>query len=413
MGSIITLTAVPQPAKPDQEKARPRNTMPDGRKRIRLDVGTDPETGKRIRKTFTGATLKECRAKRDAWLAEQAAASANADRPAPQSVAQWAETWLDVYGSSAGYSQNTTVATIVRRLIASLGGMPLRDVRQVHIQAFAQGVEGLSRSTVSKIKYTTQRVFAAALANGLIDRDPCAGVVWKHAGEGTHRFLEEWEIRLITLNHAAHHAGLWAMLMLYAGLRRGEALALRWSDIDLDTGVLHVHSGVHFEVNAPVIGAPKTANAVRDVPIFPPLAAALSSANRASEFVCTGAAGQQVTGSIWSSGWRAFNNTMTNILNGDTSAPVCPGRRSDRDAPGRKIFSVRAHDLRHTFASLLYDAGVDIKTAQKLLGHATPDITMRIYTHLSDMREAASVEKMSRHLAEMGHKWGTESQKSQ
>ena len=59
----------------------------------------------------------------------------------------------------------------------------------------------------------------------MISANPCAGVTWKHAGGGTHRFLDGWEISMITEHYAEHFAGMWAMLMLYAGLRRGEALA--------------------------------------------------------------------------------------------------------------------------------------------------------------------------------------------
>jgi integrase len=177
------------------------------------------------------------------------------------------------------------------------------------------------------------------------------------------------------------------MLMLYAGLRRGEALALRWEDIDGD--VIHVKQGVHFEDNAPVTGAPKTPAAVRDVPLFAPIREALATVPRTCAFVCTGAEGKPVTSSAWARGWVAFNHAM--------------------ERAAGQPFSVRAHDLRHTFASMLYDAGVDIKTAQKLLGHASPEITMQIYTHLSDAREASSIGKMEAYLSGMGHEMGHKS----
>ena len=381
MEKIIHLPSAPPAKKPP----RPKNTMPDGRKRVRLDVGTDPE-GKRIRKVFTGKTLKEAREKRDAWIAAQKSGQAAA---APKSVADWATTWRAVYGSSAGYSQNTTVAIDVRRLCAYMGAMRLSDVQQVHLQAYAQTVAGYSKSTVNKIRITTNRIFEAAVSNGFIQRNPCQGVRWQNAGEGSHRFLEPWEIQAVTLHYSEHHAGLWALLMLYAGLRRGEALALRWEDVDLAAGVIHIRQGVHFEANAPVSGAPKTPSAVRDVPIFPQLLEALGGAARPCAYVCTSADGKPVTSSAWSRGWAAWNHAM-------------------QRAAGR-LFDVRAHDLRHTFASLLYDAGVDLKTAQKLLGHASPEITMRIYTHLSKSRESASIAKMEAYLKNLGHELGHKS----
>jgi len=389
-----TITKLPvAPAAP--QKKKPRNAVPDGRKRVRALIGVDPETGKKIYKAFYGKTLRECNEKRDAFLAQREAAAVDPASDPAQPVAAWAERWLAVYGQSGGHSARTTRAQNVAKLSAALGDLPLRDVRQLHVQTFASGLAAYSKSTVLKIKQTTQQIFRAAVRNDLIRRDPTDGVVWQHAGEGTHRYLEAWEIRLITSSARQHHAGTWAMLMLYAGLRRGEALALRWEDVDLAGGVLHVRHGVHFEANAPVIGAPKTASAVRDVPLLPVLADHLRALPRRGEYICTGASGQQVTESIWSSGWRAYNNMLSNILAGDTSSPVAPGRRSDLDAADRPRVSIRAHDLRHTFASMLYDAGVDIKTAQRLLGHSSPEITMAIYTHLSEAKQSASLDKLA------------------
>lgn len=380
MAKIIQLVSPQLSENTQKRKVKAKNTLPDGRKRIRLDIGTDAD-GKRIRKTFTGKTLAECRQKRDAYLAAQKAAQAAAK---PQTVNAWATTWRAVYGASAGYSQNRTVEIDVRRLCAYMGGMKLDAVQQVHVQAYAQSVAHYAKSTVTKIKATTNRIFAAAVANGYILRNPCEGVRWTNAGEGTHRFIEPWEIATITAHWQEHHAGIWAMLMLYAGLRRGEALALRWEDIDGD--VIHVRQGVHFEDNTPVSGAPKTPAAVRDVPLLGPLREAIDAAPRTGQFVCLGASGQPVTSSIWASGWTAYNNAMSR-------------------AAGR-TFSVRAHDLRHTYASMLYDAGVDIKTAQKLLGHTSPELTMRIYTHLSDTREASSIGKIEAYFAGMGREMG-------
>ena len=376
MNKILHFT----PPAPASKPKRPKNALPDGRRRIRVDVGTDAD-GNRIRKAFTGKTLAECRAKRDAWLADQARQQ---ERAAPKSVRDWALTWRDVYGSGAGYSQNRTVEIDVRRLCEHLGALPLADVRQVHIQTYAQSVAHYAKSTVQKIKATTNRIFAAAVANGYILRNPCDGVRWQNAGEGTHRFLEPWEIATITAHWKDHHAGLWALLMLYAGLRRGEALALRWEDIAGNT--IHVRQGVHFEDNTPISGSPKTPAAVRDVPLLGPLRAALEAAPHVGQYICLGAAGQPVTSSIWASGWVAYCNAMSR-------------------AAGRP-FAVRAHDLRHTYASMLYDAGVDIKTAQKLLGHTSPELTMRIYTHLSEAREAASVGKLEAFFEGMGSEMG-------
>lgn len=367
-----------------------------GRKRIRVVIGTDPETGRKKCKNFTGATLKECRAKRDAWLAENAKSATDTS----QTLEAWTEEWLKAYGQTGGYSTKQTRQYLVTLINASLGDMPLDQIRQLHVQQFATSCSSYSKSQVSKIKYITQQIFRVAVRNDIISKDPSEGVDWQSQPAGTHRYLDKWEIDLITQNATVHHAGTWAMLMLYGGLRRGEALALRWEDVDFERNLIHISHGIHFEVNAPVLGSPKTKNAIRDVPLLPVLREHLMQLDRKCEFICTGAGGKPVTASMWASGWKAYNRTLTNILNGDTATAVSPGHRSDRDKPDRQIVSIRAHDLRHTYASLLYDAGVDIITAQHLLGHSTPDITMRIYTHLSERKKQASIDKLIEYLGQ-------------
>lgn len=394
----------------DTDTPRKKSTKtPPKRRCVRIDIGIDPITGKRIRKAFYGKTLKEARQKRDAYLAAQQKGTTLADRD--QTVAQWAATWADTYIGNVSVSTRYSYVNACEKLTEFMGAIRMRDVCEVDLQAFAVSVAQYKKSTVNKIKITVNAIFRRALANRIIDVDPTACVEWEHAGEGTHRYLSQSEIAMICDHWREHTAGIWAMVMLWAGLRRGEALALRWEDIDFSANVIHVRNGLHFEGNTPVIDTPKTPSSIRTVPILPPLRLALETVPHRSDYVCCSRSGALVTSSIWSSGWRAYNNTMSNILNGDTATPISPGRRSDKDDPDRKVFKIRSHDLRHTYASMLYDAGVDVKTAQKLLGHATPEITMRIYTHLSEMRQTISLDRMAAFSEQYlpGHQMGINS----
>lgn len=395
--------------KPAPKKEKPRNVRADGLRQVRLDMGVDPETGKRVRKSFYGKTLKEAEGKKQSFLREREEEAHKADAMIAQgidpalaetTVAAWIDNWLATYGQRGGYSVQTTNRINCEKLAAAIGKMRLRDVRQIHVQRFATSCAHYSKSGVTKIKQTAHQVFRSARQNQAITRDPCEGVVWQHKGAGTHRYLDQWEIQHIALNWREHRAGLWAMLMLFAGLRRGEALALRWSDIDIEAGVIHIRAGVHFEVSKPVRGAPKTQAGFRDVPILPPLYEALRGlyGPQPSEYICVGADHKPITQSAWDRGFESYLNAMTNLLNGE--AAIQPGRRTDKDESDRACFECRAHDFRHTFASLLYDAGVDIKTAQKLLGHTSPEITMKIYTHLSDAKSADSIDKMAAFTAQ-------------
>lgn len=397
---IVQFPAVqPKP----KEKKRHKNERKDGLRQVRIDLGVDPATGKRVRRSFYGETLKEAEKKRDAFLREREEEERRAEQLlalgldpalADLTVSAWIGRWLAAYGQRGGHSVQTANRLGCERLEAAIGKMKLRDVRQIHIQQLAAANADKSKSHVTKLKQTVQQVFRGARLNQAILRDPCEGVVWRHGGVGTHRYLETWEIEHISAHWHEHRAGLWVMLMLFAGLRRGEALALRWEDIDIEANLIRVRQGVRFEVNGPIVGPPKTPAAVRDIPIFPPLRAALLAqyGPQPSAFVCVGADHKILTQSAWKRGMEGFLTAMTNLLNGEEA--IQPGRRSDKDEKPRKTFSFRAHDLRHTFASMLYDAGVDVKTAQKLLGHTNAEMTLKVYTHLSETKKADSTAKM-------------------
>ena len=405
---IVQFPAATQPDK--KEKKRRKNERADGLRQVRIDLGVDPVTGKRTRQSFYGDTLKEAEKKREAFLREREAEEHRAEQllalgldphRADITVEAWTEEWLRIYAAGRGYSSRVTADQCAGMLTNALGSRKLRNVLQADIQAFARACGAkYSKTQVSKIRNTTRQIFETARANRITLSDPCAGVQWMHQGEGTHRALETWEIKHICTYWREHRAGLWMMIMLFAGLRRGEVLALRWEDIDIEADVLRVRCALHFEVNEPVYGPPKTKASVREVPILPPLREALESlyGPYVSEYVCTGADGQAVTQSIWKTSLDAYLRTMTNALNGEQA--FRPGRRSDLDQEPRRVYKFRAHDLRHTFASMLYEAEVDIKTAQKWLGHSSPEITMRVYTHFSTLRGAKSTSKIAEFSAQ-------------
>ena len=184
--------------------------------------------------------------------------------------------------------------------------------------------------------------------------------------------------------------------MLYCGLRRGELLALLWSDIDLDNQTLSVTKAADMPTNATTIKKPKTRAGIRTVPIPNAILPALqwAKSETKSMYVCP----NMTTGGIMSAqaygqAWRSYMHYL-NIQAGG----------KDRSRINPKIVAMEpftAHQLRHSYATMLYDADVDVKTAQKLLGHADFGVTMKIYTHLSAEKETAGIEKLNEHLDQL------------
>jgi integrase len=391
---IIQMPGV-EPAKKKEKKKR--NAMPDGRKRVRLTV-EEPD-GRKWQKAFYGKSIKEAEQNRDDWVEAQRLAKLPPPPPQP-TVGAWIDEWLAVYGQNAGHSTNATTRYNCDKISKAIGTSRISDVKEADIQRIANTYTDRSKSFVTKLRVTTNAIFSRAVSNHLIEKDPCRGVKWAHGGEGTHRALEDWELQHIAQHWPEHRAGIWAMIMLYAGLRRGELAALRWSDIHADDGYIRVRAGAHFVGNAAVIGSTKTEAGVRDVPIFPPLASALEQVPLPpiSPYVCCAVDGGALTLSAWVRAWDGYLVAMTNLLNNEPA--YRPGRRSDKDTGPRAQFSVRAHDLRHSFCTMLYDAGVDLKTAQDLMGHSDAKMTMKIYTHLTNSKKKDSVEKMIEYTRE-------------
>ena len=340
-------------------------------------------------------------------------------------VNEWADQWMASYKSTTAYSTKRMYDTALRTKIKPvIGEMLIKDVRHLHLQKLVNEYAGKSESTLDKLRITLGQLFKAAYKNHLIERNPAEDISMPSGTSGSHRALERWEIDLIAANWQHHRCGIWVMLMLFAGIRRGEMMALKWQNVDLEGKVLRVSEAAHFEGNSAVDGNTKTESGVRDIPIVPPLYAALTvkkAGSLSAGFVCTGASGEQITSSSLKRGWAGMLIIMNKAANGEPPEQT-PGRQPTRLAKEeRKTLTPEAqkelaakrraewqkvkftpHDLRHTYATMLYDAGVDPKSAQHLLGHKDIRMTMQLYTHLSDERKTAAKMAMDGYFS----KWG-------
>lgn len=161
--------------------------------------------------------------------------------------------------------------------------------------------------------------------------------------------------------------------MLYAGLRRGEVAALDIAEsVDFTSQTIKVTRAVSFLHNKPELKETKSEAGNRTIPVFSPLKPYLdNAAGLAAKFADSPQArntvDKQNTFITRQSFMCGFNDFM-------------------------RLAGVRctAHDLRHTWFTMMYDAGIDIKTAQRWGGHATAAMTIELYTHLSEQRETQS-----------------------
>lgn len=273
-------------------------------------------------------------------------------------VGEWAKIGITKYKSGVRPATFSMYRTIYNtHIMPMIGGMRLRDVRPVHCRNILHDVEKSSYSLQRKVIITLQQLFSTAVDNGLISQSPAKGLKAKH-NEGPQKNKLVSRAEQVSLFENAEKASdprllVFIGLCLYCGLRREEALGLQWGDISVDS--LTISRAVSFAGNQPDPSfLPKSSAAYRTIPIPGPLRKILDLTPRTSLFVVPSAAGSVMTQTAFRRMWEKL----------------------------RLPFHLTPHMLRHTYATNLYYAGVDLRTAQYLLGHSSIEMTAKIYTHL-------------------------------
>lgn len=377
----------------DEKKTRKKKGQrADKRIQVTYTDGRRPD-GKPNRVTFYGRTRAEACRKRDEYKAHGRENLTGDD----VTVEAWIERYKELYRTRVNPAYLHIDDVPYNRLSRAIGKMYLSSVREVHLQEALNAVAEMSESTIDTYRQTMKRVFERAKRNGLIKDNPASDLIKPDGKSGTHRAIERWESNCIMAHWNEHRCGIWAMLMMLAGLRRGEMLALRWENIDMEARQLSVCEVIVFKRNQSTVeNRAKSEAGIRILPLCQPLWDALNTTplDKRHGLVCCSAKSKQSTESSYSRGWDGFCTAMTRILNGEPVKQA--GRRKDiekrkdeAETKGGKyiVFSVKAHDLRHTFATALFDAGVPAKAAQYYLGHADIRITLELYTHFSQERE--------------------------
>lgn len=317
---------------------------------------------------FMGQTQSEAYAKRDAYK-KQVEAGIRAEA-AGVPLPEYAGNWLRTYKSGVSDNTYNDYARMIETFVKTIGEKPLKNIVPSDIQQAYNAIAGKSRSYVSKYTQLVKGLFSSAVADRLILSNPCLQVKAPKSVAGTHRALEEWERDIIL--RSDHRFKPAVMCMLYAGLRRGETLAINVDrDVDFEAMTITVREAVRFEYGKPVLADPKTEAGSRTVPLLDILANELKGTHG---LLAPSAAGVLMTKTAYRRAWDGYLHQLSLLA-------------------GKKV-SIQAHDLRHSYCTMLYDSGIDLKTAQKWMGHADQTMTMRIYTHLTAEREEASARQL-------------------
>jgi len=288
-----------------------------------------------------------------------------------------------------------TYHTMIDRHLTPLHEIELKKLKPMHLQEVLNGMyaKGLSDHSVNDAKIIASAILDFAMDNDLLFRNVFVHVSVPKRGKAKRLPITEEQKELILRTWQRHRMGVAVLVMLFCGLRRGEIIALTWNDVDMDAMTISVTKAATFSCNQADIKCPKTEAGNRIVPFPAQLVPAFREAKlRGSLYVCPAADGSMMSSTAWTTSWNSYMHYL-NIQAG--------GRDASRSHP--KVVAIdrfTAHQLRHTYATMLYDAGVDVKTAQDLLGHADPTVTMNIYTHLSAKKKGKALDALQQHFSE-------------
>lgn len=254
----------------------------------------------------------------------------------------------------------------MKRAVERFGSTPVKDLTPVAVKAYLEYLarRGYARRTVNQHFVVLREICAFACERYNVMQNAAALVKLPDKLPQAKRKMPTQE-EIEAIKRAADTPdGLFLNFLMYSGLRLGEALALTWADVDLEHEALHVRRSLYFAGrNQGELKAPKSDAGQRDV-IYLKRLQTLLEPHR-------GAPGAYVFGGDKPMSKRAY---------------YCLLERCRRAG-----LNVTPHQLRHAYATLLFEAGIPEKTAQNLLGHAQLSTTMDVYTELREkkLEEAA------------------------
>lgn len=367
-------------------KAKKRN---DGLYQKQITIGRNAD-GSYKRKTVYGKTQKELDDK-IAELKHQLSIGIRIDDDS--TFNEVANIWIKNYRvvNNTPWAQSQERITHLH-LIPYLGNIKVKQLTKFDLQSLMNTMrdDGFSTSTMKKARDIAAQIIEVAVDKKIILANPFKGVTVAEIPPKERRALTEEEIDLVTRTWKGHRIGYAVMVMLFCGLRRGEILALDWSDFDFKEKVLHVTKSVVFKKNVPIIKDPKSKAGIRDVPLPDFLIPILKGVPKQGMVFLPSQQGERMTGSAYDRAWDSYEHYLNIQAGGHTAS------RSRKKLV--VVDHITAHMLRHTYASLLYEAGVDLKSAQRILGHSDIETTIEIYTHLTKKKEAQAIDSINKHF---------------
>ena len=369
-----------------------------GRWEARYTIGHDSISGKQIQKSVYGKTREEVAKKLNEIL--NSITNETYVEPSKMKTGEWIESWLSNYAKMAIKDSTFENYSVLARvhIFPGIGSITLRNLKTKDLQQFYNYIyksgkvtkkdssseeKGLSVSTIKHIHNIIHQALAQALKEGLIRSNPDDACVMPKEEKRKINTLPIEDLSLF-LNEALkgnHYAMFY--LDLCTGLRRGELLGLKWEDVDFLEKTLTVKRQLTRVSRQLKLSSLKTSNSYRTIKIPDSAIDVLRSHLEVQNEL------KGKSDTVWEENGLIFSNEI--------GKPIDPSgvyHYFKRLIKRLDFNNNRFHDLRHTFATIALQNGVDVKTIQETLGHSNAAFTLQVYGHVTKQMQNTAAKKI-------------------
>lgn len=284
-----------------------------------------------------------------------------------------ADNWYEEHSKQIGIYTNDCYNAPLKNLKEEFNNLAIADITTKDIQNFINkmSTHGYAKHTIALRRIVASLVFDYAILQGYIQYNPVlAAKLPKNAPVMKRELPSNNDIETVKKS-LKKPFGLFAYLCLYTGCRRGEALALKYEDIDFDNNLININKVVVYQNGKPVVEKrAKSTSGIRTIPLLEPLKKVLKK--RKKGYIFTNDNNELMTLSEFNSAWKKYVKASE--------------------------INLTPHQLRHAFATICFDAGLEEKDTAQIMGHSKIELTMNIYTHIKESRKKESANKLNAYL---------------
>jgi len=366
----------------------------DGSWELKFDLGRDPVTRKRQTRYHTFRGTKRAAQIELARLISEATTGNYID-PAKTTVAEfldrWERDWAVVNVSAKTYERYRDL--LAKHVRPHVGGVRIQKLRPVHLsELYAKLLReghhktgGLSPRTVGHVHRVLHRALGHAMRWGVVQQNVATAVDPPPVESEEVEILTAEQVRSVLQKLRGRSIYLLAAVGIATGMRRGEMLALRWKDVDLEGAKIRVEQSLEQTKQGLRFKPPKTKHGRRSISLPPSIVTDLRAHRKTQqELRLKLGLGKAPDDALVFANW-----------DGSARSPNAVTKEWVRTTAALKLPRVSLHALRHTHASQLIASGLDVLTISRRLGHGSPTITLGVYGHLfanTDDRAAQVVE---------------------